>query len=289
MAAATLLATRQETGKCNPAGFLAASGKNPDFIFVAMNYCLGAFGWLGGDEVTADGIVNAGLYDQRLASRWVQKYIHLFGRGKDRIIVMGASAGASPLMHHVTSFGGEKEIPSVSQAIIFSPAFLPAPTDDIPSMSFHDLVQMVNVSSPDKLQALPSEQLIAANALQIYNHAPCRSNMYGPSVDGSISPALLGQLLASGSFNKNIRIVVGHNPLEGLTFTKPTTKTMDDYLDMLRHAIPAISGNTLSSSIPLYILSYPMGPTVTRTSHSVRLSPYRTAPSSVTRGTSPVQ
>ncbi|KAI1371187.1 alpha/beta-hydrolase [Hypoxylon crocopeplum] len=234
-------------GKFNPAGLLAASGgSDPGFIFVAMNYRLGAFGFLGGDEVTTDGTQNAGLYDQRLAFQWVQKYIHLFGGDKDRVTVMGASAGAGSLMHHVTSFGGAREAPAFSQAIMFSPAFLPAPTDYIPTMSTSDLMQMLDVSSLGEMRAVPSKTLIDANALQIYSHAPYGSNMYGPSVDGSFSPALPGQLLASGSFHKNISVMVSHNTLEGLTFTKPTIKTEDDYRNMLRQAMPTISDEALS-------------------------------------------
>lgn len=46
-------------------------------IYVALNYRLGAFGWLAGPEVAKDGILNAGLHDQRLALDWVQRDIHL--------------------------------------------------------------------------------------------------------------------------------------------------------------------------------------------------------------------
>ncbi|OTA90876.1 hypothetical protein M434DRAFT_22705 [Hypoxylon sp. CO27-5] len=233
-------------GKFNPAGLLAASGGEPGFIFVAMNYRLGAFGWLGGDEVGADGTVNSALYDQRLAFQWVQKYIHLFGGNKDRVTVMGASAGAGSIMHHITSFGGAKEAPAFNQAIMFSPAFAPAPTDYIPTVTLDDLMQMLNVSSLHELRSLPSDTLIAANALQIYSHAPYGSNMYGPSLDGSFVPALPGQLLANGSFHKNISIMVSHNTLEGLTFTKPTIKTSEDYLNMFRQSLPTISNQTLS-------------------------------------------
>lgn len=232
-------------GNFNPAGLLAVSGSEPNFVFVAMNYRLGAFGWLGGDEAEADGTVNAALYDQRLAFQWVQKYIHLFGGDKDRVTVMGASAGAGSIMHHITSFGGVKEAPAFSQAILFSPAFAPALTDYIPTMTLGDLMQMVNVSSLDELRSLPSDTLIAANALQIYSHAPYGSNMYGPSLDGSFMPALPGQLLANGSFHKNISIMVSHNTLEGLTFTKPTIKTSEDYLNMFRQSLPTISNETL--------------------------------------------
>ncbi|KAI2469029.1 alpha/beta-hydrolase [Annulohypoxylon bovei var. microspora] len=233
-------------GKFDPAGLLAASGSSPGFVFVAMNYRLGAFGWLGGDGVEADGTQNTGLYDQRLAFQWVQKNIHLFGGDKDRVTVMGASAGAGSIMHHITSFGGAEEVPAFNQAILFSPAFLPAPTDYIPTMSSDDLMQMMNVSSLDELRSLPSETLVDTNALQIYSHAPYGSNMYGPSVDGSFVPALPGQLLANGSFHKNISIMVSHNTLEGLIFTKPTIKTTEDYLEMLREAMPTISNETLN-------------------------------------------
>ncbi|KAI1409314.1 alpha/beta-hydrolase [Hypoxylon sp. FL1857] len=233
-------------GKFNPAGLLAASGSDPGFIFVAMNYRLGAFGWLGGGNVKADGTVNAALYDQRLAFQWVQNYIHLFGGDKNRVTVIGASAGAGSIMHHITGFGGIEEAPAFNQAIMFSPAFVPVPTDYVPTTSLQDLMQMLNVSSLNELRTLPSETFIRANALQIYSHAPYGSNMYGPSPDGSLVPALPGQLLANGSFHKNISIMVSHNTLEGLTFTKPTIKTAEDYLDMLHQSLPTISNETLN-------------------------------------------
>lgn len=65
----------------NPAGLLARSmtSGREGVIYVAMNYRLGAFGWLSGATVEADGVANAGLYDQRFALQWVQQNIHLFG------------------------------------------------------------------------------------------------------------------------------------------------------------------------------------------------------------------
>lgn len=52
-----------------------ANGKG--FIGVAIQYRLGAFGFLSSDEVRRFGMLNGGLRDQELALRWVQKYIHL--------------------------------------------------------------------------------------------------------------------------------------------------------------------------------------------------------------------
>ena len=72
----------------NPAGLLAASGNssNGDVIYVAMNYRLGATGWMGGPSYQAEGgVSNLGLYDQRFALEWVQENIHLFGGDKNRV------------------------------------------------------------------------------------------------------------------------------------------------------------------------------------------------------------
>ncbi len=88
----------------SPAGLIKASeaGGGNGTIFVAINYRLGAFGWLAGSEIASDGNANAGLLDQRLAFEWVQKYICLFGGDPRRITVMGESAGAGSIMHHIT-------------------------------------------------------------------------------------------------------------------------------------------------------------------------------------------
>jgi carboxylesterase type B len=84
----------------NGAPFLTTS--NNEVIFIAINYRLGAFGWLSGPSFQADGTSNAGLWDQRFALEWVQKYIHLFGGDKDRVTIFGESAGGGSVMHQIT-------------------------------------------------------------------------------------------------------------------------------------------------------------------------------------------
>jgi carboxylesterase type B len=51
-------------------------------VFVAVNYRVGGFGFLGGSEILADGSANLGLLDQRLGLQWVQDNIASFGGGK---------------------------------------------------------------------------------------------------------------------------------------------------------------------------------------------------------------
>jgi carboxylesterase type B len=85
-----------KTSSGNPDGLIASSqaGGGDGIIFVAMNYRLGALGWLSGPTLQASGgVSNAGLYDQRLALEWVQQNIHLFGGDPNKVTVMGESAG----------------------------------------------------------------------------------------------------------------------------------------------------------------------------------------------------
>jgi carboxylesterase type B len=80
----------------NPSGLIKASQKagGQGIIFVAMNYRLGALGFMAGPSLqAAGGVSNAAFYDQRLAIEWVAKNIHLFGGDPKKITIMGESAG----------------------------------------------------------------------------------------------------------------------------------------------------------------------------------------------------
>lgn len=95
----------------NPAGLLARSQNGEDddgVIYVALNYRLGAFGWLSGPTFQENGTANAGLHDQRFALEWIQKHISKFGGDPDRVTVFGESAGGGSIMAQITAFGGKK-------------------------------------------------------------------------------------------------------------------------------------------------------------------------------------
>lgn len=67
---------------------------------------------------------NAGLWDQRAVLEWIQKYASLFGGDPENVTVMGESAGAGSIMHHLTAFGG-KQPTLFKRAILQSPAYDP--------------------------------------------------------------------------------------------------------------------------------------------------------------------
>jgi carboxylesterase type B len=84
-------------------------GQNSNgFVGVVIQYRLGAFGFLAGDEVYNFGTPNAGIYDQHFSLKWVQKYIHLFGGDPSKVTIAGESAGGGSVMLQAMAYGGNE-------------------------------------------------------------------------------------------------------------------------------------------------------------------------------------
>ena len=61
------------------------NSSNGSIIFVSIQYRLGAYGFLAGDEVAENGTPNAALLDQRAAIDWVQRHISAFGGDPSKV------------------------------------------------------------------------------------------------------------------------------------------------------------------------------------------------------------
>ena len=210
-----------------------------------MNYRLGAFGWLAGPTFQeSGGISNAGLYDQRLALEWVQKNIHLFGGDPQRVTVMGESAGGGSIEHQITAYAGLKPVP-FQQAIPQSPGFLPTTSNNVQETVYTDFLSYLGVSSLAEARSLPADQVIAANALQVYNAQPYGTFVYNPVVDGIFVPTLPGISFLQGNFAKDVNVMVGHNTNEGPLFTDPRNTNNDALVAGVRSIFPGITDAVL--------------------------------------------
>jgi len=226
----------------NPAGLLARSeSDNADgVIYVSMNYRLGAFGWLSGPTFQSNGTANLGLYDQRFALEWVQQYIHLFGGDPTRVTVLGESAGGGSIMHQITAFGGNKGPAPFAQAVPQSPGFMPIVSANQQETIFNTFLSLLNVSTLEEARQLPYEALQVANVIQV-GEAAYGGFVYGPVVDGVFAPALPGQLLLSGQYDKSLRVMVGHNADEGLLFTSPFVQNQSAFEEFVLADLPTVA------------------------------------------------
>ncbi|XP_075770104.1 acetylcholinesterase-like [Pelodiscus sinensis] len=81
--------------------FLAAT---ENVIVASMNYRLGALGFL---YLPPAAPGNAGLWDQRLALRWLRNNVAAFGGDPARVMLFGQSAGAASVGLHLLSPGSQ--------------------------------------------------------------------------------------------------------------------------------------------------------------------------------------
>lgn len=94
------------------------------FMWVQIQYRLGAFGFASSAEIARFGVPNAGLHDVRFALEWVQKYIHQFGGDPDQVTVAGQSAGGGAAMLMAMANGGTEGTRLFKRVLTSSP-YLP--------------------------------------------------------------------------------------------------------------------------------------------------------------------
>ncbi|TFY71900.1 hypothetical protein EVG20_g1115 [Dentipellis fragilis] len=123
-------------------------------IYVSMNYRVSALGFLASKEVREAGIGNLGLQDQRLALRWIHKYIASFGGDPDKVTIWGQSAGAiSASLHMITNSGNHENL--FRAAIMQSGGPIPVGPVENGQVYYDDLVKRVGCQdSEDTLRCL---------------------------------------------------------------------------------------------------------------------------------------
>ncbi len=238
-----------EKSAYSAAGLIHAAQLNntEGIIFVSLNYRLGAFGWLSGPKFQQDGTANAGLYDQRLALQWVQDNIHLFGGDPNRVTVIGESAGGGSIMYQITAFGGLKGPAPFQQAVLQSAAFQNVVSNLQEETIFNTFLGLLKVSTIEEARQLPLTALQTANIIQVANSS-YGDFTYGPVVDGLFAPAIPGKLLLQGSYDHNLKLMLGHNADEGLEFTSPFITNDTTFNEYIQTAFP-----TINPSVATYI------------------------------------
>lgn len=206
-------------------GAKLVTGANKQVISVVIQYRLGLFGFLAGEEVKKGGALNAGLLDQEFALKWVQEHISKFGGDPAKVTIWGQSAGAGSVLQHIVAHDGQTSPPLFNKAITSSLYFPPQyPYDDeIPQGVYDRVVQKAGCAAqPDTLACLRATDISRLDSVnQIIN----KEGFYGtytfvPVVDGEFVRQDVGRSLREKKVNGDALLSIT-NADEGFLFVNP--------------------------------------------------------------------
>jgi len=162
-------------------------------IVITVNYRLGALGFTAHAEMMAESGTtgNYGLQDQRAALRWIRSNIVGFGGDPGRVTIMGESAGAVSVLHHMVLPKSDL----FSRAISMSGYEVTWSLDRAYTTAEHYIAAAGCDQAASKLECLraaPLKKLMNAQGKVLF--APEkdlieRAVLYGPVSDGSELPA----------------------------------------------------------------------------------------------------
>ena len=186
-------------------------------VFVALNYRLGALGWLAHPALSAEDpdhvSGNYGLLDQIEALRWVSRNIAAFGGDPDAVTVFGQSAGA-------TSIRALLIAPSARG--LFARAILESPAAGYPMSTLAEAERAGAALGRDAawLRARSAAALVPLGQ----GFAPPSDTLVpmrypAPVVDGHVIPRSWDDAVRTGTVAR-VPVLVGSNQDEGLLFAR---------------------------------------------------------------------
>ncbi|KAI0699611.1 carotenoid ester lipase precursor [Cerioporus squamosus] len=229
-------------------------------IWVAANYRLNVFGFLGGQTVKEAGIGNLGLHDQRAALRWVQKFIPSFGGDPEKVTIWGESAGSVSVFFQMAANYGDTE-GLFRAGIMSSGSSVPTRevTDSDVQETYYFVVQQVGCSNATDtlacLRTVPADSLLAAaNDTPSANGFQGLATPYMPHADG-VFVTNHPQDLVERRVLANIPFIIGDTQDEGTLFSLgnlniTTEQQLTDYLRTFW--FPGASSSDIENILKLY-------------------------------------
>ncbi|KAF2663439.1 alpha/beta-hydrolase [Microthyrium microscopicum] len=207
------------------------SGGN--FIYVAGNYRLNAFGFLAGSTMEKEATPNAGLWDQYAVLEWIQSYGELFGGDTDDVSLWGESAGSGSIMHQLTAFGG-KEKPLFHRALMQSSAFdMQIDRKGLLETQFQDVATRAGCgsNSTDVIACLRSvDWTVLQNATTGYVAAlPGNKPGLGPAADGNFVRQHPALEIAAGKTIEGVETIINSHVINEPQIFLPANSTEDTF------------------------------------------------------------
>jgi para-nitrobenzyl esterase len=202
-----------ESGSASPPlTDFAAFSRMADVVVVAVNYRVGALGFLHLTDIGgADwaGSANLGLQDQVAALRWVKANVHSFGGDPGRVTVAGQSAGAFSIGSLLAAPAAEG---TFERAILSSGSAERVFDRSAGTILAAEFLKALGLASPDDLRAVPVEDIVAAQG-SVTDRDIGRRNLpggwsWGVVLDGTVLPAHPRDAVMDGRA-KEIGLLIG--------------------------------------------------------------------------------
>ncbi|KAM0247229.1 hypothetical protein ACHAQJ_009937 [Trichoderma viride] len=212
------------------------------FLFVTVNYRVGAFGFMPGAEILQDGSANAGVLDQRMALEWIADNIEYFGGNPDKVVLWGESAGSCSIVNQMLLFGGNATYNGRSLfrgGIMSSGSLLPANPIDCPKgQAVYDAV-VAHAGCSEKADTLACLREVdyntfveAANTMPTFLSYTSNALSFVPRPDGKVLPGNAVELVATGRYHA-VPFIIGAQEDEGTLFAlfQESLQTDEDIVD----------------------------------------------------------
>ncbi|UKZ61129.1 uncharacterized protein TrAtP1_002400 [Trichoderma atroviride] len=196
------------------------------FIFVAVNYRVGAWGFMPGKEILEEGSGNAGLLDQRMGLEWVADNIEAFGGDPGKVTVWGESSGAISTFEQLVLYDGDatyKGNDLFRAAIMDSGSITPVdPLDTQKGQDVYDAVKKAAGCDVDDslacLRGLDNGNFtVAANSVPGIISYQSLALSYLPRPDGTVLTDSPDALAKAGKFH-HVPMILGNQEDEGTLF-----------------------------------------------------------------------
>ncbi|TVY82248.1 Carboxylesterase 4A [Lachnellula suecica] len=248
------------SGSSRAISSLVAWSESP-MIGISFNYRVGAFGFLPSKLAAKEGLLNLGLKDQELLLKWVQDNIAAFGGDPDNVTIMGLSAGAHSVGHHVMH--NPESPPLFHRAIIESGATTARAVyrydNAIVEKQFQEFLSHLNLETVsesnifNKLRALPTSQIKQASEAVFDKYNPSIRWPFQPVIDGPGGMIPIAPIKAwrTKKWHK-IPILTGFNTNEGAMFVPSTLSKSQQFTAFFRTLLPGLSSEDLETLNKVY-------------------------------------
>ncbi|KAF1926629.1 alpha/beta-hydrolase [Didymella exigua CBS 183.55] len=234
------------------------NANNNGFVAVAIQYRLGAFGFLSSADIEENGALNAGILDMAFALQWVQDHIGRFGGDASRVTISGESAGGGGVMLLIIAKNGTLGNSLFSGVVAASPYHPPQYDYDAsaPTYKYESFASRAGcANSTDTLACLRSKDSVT---LQTANSEENTASLYGnwafPPVtesDSGFITTLPSDSLTAKRVNGG-HILVGNNANEGAPFVPSTINSTSALRIWLQGAYPNLDSTEFDAILAAY-------------------------------------